>query len=146
MATFMYNGGLEIIGNGGADWDDGALVFRIMLVQNGYTPNRDHRFVSDVTNELSGTGYVRKTLAGRTVTRDDGTDKVKCDATDPVWTGINAGTAEGAVIYKQTGGDDSSPGNDDLVCFLDFSQVTNGGDMTLQFHADGVFAFSSPST
>ena len=120
---------------------DGGATFKIALVDTTYVSNRDHKFMSDVTGELNGTGYTpgfagsgRKTLTGRTVTQVDASDRVEADAADVPWTGINAGTVGGAVIYKEGTSDADSP----LVVFLDITDITtNGGSFTFQFATNG---------
>ena len=87
MASSFYNSGLAALLNGTVDWDNGGAAIRALLVTSAYTFNKDHSFVSSITNELSGTGYVRKDLAGRTVTQDNTNDRAVLDASDLTWTG-----------------------------------------------------------
>jgi len=140
----VYNKGMEALANGGLDWDSGAITVRAMLVTSGYTFNKDHSFVNDASgpdsNELSGTGYARKTLTTRAVVKQNATDRIQCTADTLTWTGINAGTAAAVVVYLQVGGDDTTPGNDVLIsCNAITPAVTNGGDLTITWDADGVF-------
>lgn len=119
---------------------------KIMLFNSSYVPDKDHDFVSSITaatsKELSGTGYVagfngsgRKSLASRSVTRDDANDKIYFDAADVTWSGLNAGTIGGAAIIKEVTSDSDSI----LVALLDPADlVTNGSDVTIQFAADGI--------
>jgi hypothetical protein len=102
---------------------------------------QDVNFVADVVaDELSGTGYARRTLAGESVTEDDTNNRTSIDATDPaVYTGINAGTIAGGWIYRQVTNDADSP----AWAFLDVADiVTNTGDVTLSFHANGIITLS----
>lgn len=92
-------------------------TFYMMLTTNSYSPTKasdEHR--SDVTNEVSGTGY---TAGGQAVT---------CTVTGPLSTVESATfspvtwaaatiTARRAVIYKHRGGSSSA---DELVCWIDF--------------------------
>lgn len=113
-------------------------VYRVMLMKSSYTFDENHDFVDDISaSEISLTGYSRQTLAGKSVNWDNTNKRAYIDATDPNWASIAAGdTIGGAVIYRQTGGNDSTPANDDLVCFLDPTDlVTNGSSVTLQFDA-----------
>lgn len=142
MASITTNGGRKRIFDGSVDLL--ADTIKVLLLSASYTPNKDHEFVSDVsTYELSGTGYVggyegsgRKTLANKTVTKDDSADVAKFDADDVVWTAINAGTAAYAAIVKEVTDDAHSP----VVAIVDLSPdvVTNGGDLTVQWGADGI--------
>jgi hypothetical protein len=118
---------------------------KILLFNTSYTPNATHDFVDSITGgtskELSGTGYAggfggsgRKALASRALVRDDGSVKVYFDATDPTWSGLNAGTIGGAALCKEVTTDADSPL---LVLFDPADLVTNGSDVTLVLPADG---------
>lgn len=124
---------------------DGALSFasadlRVLLVTSGYTFNADHDFIADLTpgsNELSGTGYARKTLAGKATTTDDTNDRAEGDCDDIAYTAINAGTAAMMILYVQVTNDADSY----LVGKFDtggFPLITNGGDATVQINAEGL--------
>jgi hypothetical protein len=135
MASIVYNRGKAALIDGTAPggWP-GSGVFRVLLVGAGYTPDADHQFVSQITNELTGSTYSRKTLTGRTVTVDNATDRVLCDAADPVFSTLNAGAVAAAVVYLQVGGDDSTPADDILIyCGDNPDLVSNGGDVTMQW-------------
>src|SRR3990172_10804047 len=74
-------------------------TIKVMLTTAAYVPDKDHSFASQVTNELSGTGYAggfggsgRKALAAKTVTQDDAGDVAYFDAADLTWSAISAGT------------------------------------------------------
>jgi len=123
-------------------------TIKVMLVMNTYTPNKDDNFVSAITNatskELSGTGYVagfggsgRKTLASKTITQDDTNDVAFFDAADLTWATIDAGTVGFAAIIKEVSADSDSP----ILAVVDISPdvVTNGGDYTITWAADGLF-------
>jgi len=134
MASGVYNNAKQ----GGTQFVWGTDTIMCLLNSSSYTFDPDHDTVDNVdANELSGTGYVRKTLASKTVTVDDTNDEVRFDAADITWTGANFGTVAGAVVYKFVTNDtDSVP----LVwAELTSPAVTNGGDFTLQWSSDGVF-------
>lgn len=140
MASHWTNKGKWDLATGGVT----SRSFRILLVN---TPPAtaaaaaDLNFVADVTaNELSGTGYARKTLANVTITEDDTNDLAKFDADDPtVYSAASMGTIAGAWIYRQITGGTDAPATDILWCFLDMNDlVTNGGDVTLSFNASGI--------
>jgi hypothetical protein len=153
MANVVYNTAKNLFATAQLDWDDNSTtVIRLLLHDSTstYTANPDHNFVSDVVGanggvEMSGTGYTRKDVATRTSTKDTTDDRAELDAADITWTAINAGTAKAAIIYKQTGGDDTTPANDDLICYIDtggFPIVTNGGDLTIQWSTNGIIAIA----
>lgn len=135
---YVYNNFKELLLNGGGiDLDNDTI--RVALVTSSYTPNIDtHDFFDDVSSyQLSGTGYTAggATLASKTVTQDDTDNEGVFDAADVTWTAINAGTAAYAVLYKDTGTESSSP----LIGYIDMgSKATNGGDLTIQFNAEGI--------
>lgn len=128
-------------------YDASAATYRIILVSSAPASQAvanalDHP--NDITgNELSGTGYARQTLASVTLTEDNTNHWAKLDAADPaVYTALNAGTLVGAWIVRRIGGSDDDA-NDDLLMFLGCaSLVTNGGDVTLSFDANGLETLS----
>ena len=92
---------------------------RVLLVSSSYTFSSDHNFVSDITNELSGTGYARKVLASKVVAEDDTNDRATFDADDLVWTGANFGTPDAAIVYVHNAADAAA----ELICCLNRALV-----------------------
>lgn len=118
MANFFYNRAARRIAEGLIDLS--ADTIKIMLVTSSYVANRDHDFVDQggandpIDHELSGTGYVgglggagRKTIAGKVFSEDDANDRGEMDCTDPLWSGINAGTPQAGLVIKEGGADTS---------------------------------------
>lgn len=140
MANMIYNGYKKSIGDGTVDWDDnGGNTIRCMLVDNTYTPDKDnHVNKSDITGEVTGTGYIAKglPLTSRTVTVDNVNDWAEYDAEDLVWTSSTITAAYG-IIYLDTGNDATST----LITLVDFNgnKSSFNGDFAIQWHADGVF-------
>lgn len=130
MASGVYNGGKAGTADGSINL--GADDMRVLLVNASYTPNPDHKFVSSITNELSGTGYSRKALTTETVTQDDTNDRAAFSADNLTWTGANFGTPRYAIVYKFNASDASAR----LFCWIDLggTTVTNGGDYTIKFN------------
>ena len=117
-------------------------TIKVMLVTSAYTPNIDtHTKRSDITNEVSGTGYTAggATLASKTVTQNNTTDAGVFDAADVVWTASTI-TARGAVLYKDTG----LASTDNLICYIDFvtDRITTASEFTIQWNASGILATS----
>ena len=115
--------------------DTTADRFKAMLVTSSYTPDfGTHDFKSDVTNEVSGTGYDAggKSLSSVTLTQSGGT--ITFDAADVTWTSSTI-TARAAVIY------DDSLTNDPLIAYIDFGadKSSSAGDFVLTFNASGIF-------
>lgn len=132
----------------------GSDTIRVMLLDNStsytFDPNA-HEFVSDITaagTEMSGTGYNRITLANTSVTEDTTDDEGVFDADDVTWTGLDAGTIQTIVVYKQVGGDDTTPGDDRVLVVLDDDSpgsgisdlplTTNGSDVTIAWNSEGI--------
>ena len=102
MASVVYNNYKEDCLNGNVDLTNDTI--KVALVTSGYTVNIDtHAFFSDITNEVSGTGYTAggETLSV-TVSQDNTDDEGVFDATDVTWAS-SVITARGAVVYKDTG-------------------------------------------
>lgn len=136
MASGMYNrGSTNLIKS--LDWTSSDL--RMLLVTSSYSPDKDHNTVSQITNELSGGNYARVSLSGRTATQDDSTDRAVADATDAVFTALQAvaGTPKYAIVYYEGGGTDATR---ELVCFIDLgvADTPNGTDYTIVFSVSGV--------
>ena len=143
MATKIYAFGLRELCNGSIDWDDntGTDIY-CALTTSAFTFNDDHDYFADVTNELSGTGYTAggNAITTRTATHDTTNDRLELDGDNVTWTGINAGTAAVAVIYKDTGTDTTSP----LIAYIDIADTaTNGSDLTIQWDAEGIIQIAS---
>lgn len=141
---------------------DGTIAYltdtiKVLLVSTAtpYTYNPDHEFVSaggandiddaeaNVTNYTRGfAGAGRKTLASKTLTANDASDRVEVDAADVVWTtlgGASNQTLAAAVVLKEITNDAASR----MFAYLDFTDVaTNGGDITVQFAASGFLTFT----
>jgi hypothetical protein len=136
MADVVYNSLKRRLMQKDIDMANDTL--KVMLVTSGYTPNADaHEFKSDVTGEVTGTGYTAggQTLSAKSVTQDNTDDEGVFDAGDVTWTST-AITAHGAVIYKDTGVASTSP----LVCYMDFGadKTTYDTDFKLQWSDEGI--------
>jgi hypothetical protein len=129
-----YGVGVQKMVTGSIDLD--TDTFKIMLTTSAYTPNQDtNTFRSDVTNEVTGTGYTAggATLAGVAVTYDAATNQVRIAWTSPTWTSSTI-TARTAVLYKSRGGASTA---DELVAYC-----TEATDIS---SASGTFTVSLPS-
>jgi hypothetical protein len=90
---------------------------------SAYTPNKGtHTKRSDVSNEVTGTGY---TAGGQvitaTVTKDTTNHRIDITFSDPSWSGSTI-TGRALVVYKSRGGAASA---DELVAYID-----NGSDVS----------------
>ena len=141
MASVIYNSFKRDIANGSIDLDTDTI--KVMLVSSSYTPNIDtHTKRSDITGEISGTGYTAggQALTGATVTVDTTNDRAVFDANDVTWASSTI-TARGAVLYKSRGGAATA---DELICYIDFGadKSSSGGPFTIQWDAVGILTLS----
>jgi len=118
-------------------------TMKLMLCTASYTPDLDaHQFKSDVTNEITGTGYTAGgvTLAGKTLTYSSGSNKTIFDCNDAVWAAATI-TFRYAILYKSTGTNSTSP----LIGIMDFGSdvASTGGDATVVFNAGGVWELTA---
>jgi hypothetical protein len=115
MADLIYNSALEDEAKGAIDYD--TDTFKILLVTSSYTPNKDtHTRRSDVTNEVTGTGYTAGgATCACTVAKDTANDRVTLTFAATSWA-TSTITARGGVIYKSTGTASADP----LVGYIDF--------------------------
>lgn len=129
MAYFVYNEGAESLLDGSINW--GSDTIKARLLASSATPNKDD---DDMASGYSAIG-TDQTLGSKTRTKDDTNDRVVYDAADPTWTAVAGGSTVGwCIIYKDNGG------NHVPIAALDISDTaTNGGDITIQFSADGIF-------
>lgn len=117
MASLIYNSAVRDEATGAIDYDTDS--FKAMLVTSTYTPNKDtHAKRSDVTNEVTGTGY---TAGGVAITAtvaavDTANDRVVITFASVNWP-TSTITARGMVVYKSRGGASSA---DELVFYDDF--------------------------
>jgi hypothetical protein len=116
MPTLLYNKALLGAHNGNIVL--GVDSFKMMLVGAAYVENKDtHQYRSDVSSEISGTGYTAGGQAvAATLALDLTLDKLSVTFAAVVWTGATF-TARKAVIYKSRGG---GAGADELVLVRDF--------------------------
>ena len=95
-------------------------------------------------DEYDGAAYVRKVLAGKTVTKDSANNKGVFDANDITWTALGVGTrsAQATAIYKKVTNDTDSP----PLYYQDtggFPFAGNGSDVTIQYAATGIALFQN---
>lgn len=141
MASAIFNSFKRDIANGAIDLDTDTI--KVMLVTSSYTPDIDaHTKRSDITNEVSGTGYSSggSALANKTVTANNTTDKGVFDADDLTWSTATI-TARGAVLYKSRGGASSA---DELIAYIDFGadKTSTGSDFTITWDSAGILTLS----
>lgn len=125
MPSLIYNSCIRDAVVGNIDFD--SDTFKMLLVTSSYTASKSHAKRSDVTNEVSGTGYTAGGNACNvSVAAVDNTNNdVEISFTVTSWTSATI-TARAGVIYKSRGGASSA---DELVGYVDFGSdvsSTNG--------------------
>lgn len=155
MANIVYNSAIYDIATGAIDLN--TDTFKVMLVGSTYhaiaaeTKRDSHTKRSDITDEVTGTGYSAggATLASVTVTNDTTNNIIKVDCTDPSWTTATISGVYGAVFYKSRGGASSA---DELLCFQDLYAANSNaavsvtsGTLSIVIHANGFFTFEPKS-
>jgi hypothetical protein len=115
MASLIYNSCLDDTVKGSIDFD--TDTFKMILVTSSYTAAKTHAKRSDVTNEVSGTGYTTGgNAAAATCTKDNTNNREDITFAITSWTTATI-TARAGVIYKSRGGLASA---DELVAYVDF--------------------------
>lgn len=134
-----------LIAEGSLEWPDATQVFRALLVTPAYVFSAAQQHVSDLlADEVVGGSYGRVTITGRTGSFDMGLGRGVFDADDVVFPSLTVVTAAGLVVYKQVGGNDSSPDNDPLCLYYDFAPfVANGNNFKFEFSAQGLAYLTS---
>ena len=106
-------------------------TMKALLTTSAYVPNQDtHRYKSDVTNEVTGTGYTAGgvTLTSKTAVYDGPSNTLTLDCADPAWTSSTI-TARYLVFYKDTGTASTSP----LLAYVDFGEDRSTGATTFTY-------------
>lgn len=129
MASLIYNSCIDDVVRNNIDFE--VDTFKAILVTSSYVPNKDADDKrNDVTNEVTGTGYVAGGIAcAVTVTKDVANDKVTVQLGALSWPSSTL-TARACVYYKSRGGASSA---DELVAYNDFGSdvSTSGGTFSV---------------
>ena len=138
MANVMINNMkvLAFDASAGVDWLVDTI--KVSLHTSTLTPSPDtHTYFSDLTNEVSGTGYTAggATLGTKTLTQDNTNDRGVADAADTTWSASTV-TARYAAVYKSTGTASTSP----VIGIIDFGadKSSSATDFVIQYHASGI--------
>lgn len=117
MTSLIYDSMLDDLVKGNIDFD--TDTFYVQLVTSSYAPNQGtHAKRSDVTNEVTGTGYSADGAATTVTCTKDGTNhREDLTFSNVTWATATI-TARAAVIYKHTGTKTADP----LVAYVDFGQ------------------------
>ena len=129
MASIIYNSALRDEAVGAIDFDTDS--FKVMLLSSSYTPSKSHAKRSDLTNEVSGSGYSSGGVSATvTVGSTNNTDNRVDITLGGVTFSTVSVTARYAAYYKSRGGASSA---DELVALIDFGAdvVRSAADLVL---------------
>lgn len=128
---------------GSFDMQEAGNDIRVALLMTNTTADteEDAEFVATFAtlDEMDGANYVRKNLGTQAVNMDTVNNRGEFDAVDVTWTALGAGTRSiaGFLVFKFVTNDAASPN----IAFIDsggFPIAANGGDLTIQFNAEGI--------
>lgn len=118
-----------------------------------YTVDPDaDAFVGDLPtgSEPTDASYSRQALTNVSILQDNTNDRAVFDADDAVFTSLSTSNdIEAVFVYREVGGDETTPGDDELIAVFDddsgdgggiadLPKATNGSDFEIQFGADGI--------
>jgi len=153
MASHFFNEAKRAFSNKEIDIDTDTIKATLVMTNTTADTEYEKDTVSALTtlDEMDGTGFTwghgndgRKTLS---VTLSEvigapGVGYAMWDATDVTWASLGAGTrdVQGVLIFKEGASDDTTAVP---ICFVDFAAdfTASGGDLTVQWHADGFVKF-----
>lgn len=137
VTAFWYGNALIKALNKEINW--GTDTIKVALVANTYTPNQDtHAYFSDITGEVTGTGYTAggQALTSKTITYTGATNIIALNAADTTWAASTI-TARYAVIYDDS---PATTATKPLLAYVDFGvdQSSSSGNFTITWDAAGI--------
>lgn len=119
MGRILYTNGLHQV-----NWASDVIRMLLERSTSSYSPDRDHDFLSSFTGgggvEISVASYARQTLGTKAKNIDDTKNQVEYDAADVAFGNLESGqTVKSLILYKQVGGDDTTPEDDVLIAYDD---------------------------
>ena len=135
----VFNEAITSIGKCEIDYLNDTVV---VLLLTGAPDIDADTFISDLSGEVSGGGYTRKTLASKTITTDDTNDRAIFDAADVQWTSLIADFRY-IVVSQSTGNDSTSR----CITTIDTgaTQSIDAGTYDITWPTSGVFFVQNPS-
>ena len=165
MADLVFNKFKQALGGGSFGstpsalqqiliWDSdvsGASTVKMMLISGNLAGVSNAVDLDNVTAILAEAGiseysgsYTRASVTSRQVTVNDTNNRSEFDAADITFSALPAGSAncDGLLVYWQVGNTAGDADNTPLIYFdllgATASFMGNGGDVTIQFNANGV--------
>jgi len=142
----VYNNFKEQVLLGTFNLGNGGDTLKLFMWHTTAPDIDSHTAYSDYSaNEVSdgSVNYTAggETLANQAVSQDNTNDLGKFDADNVTWSSLLL-TTPGTAIPGYCGIYDTSASNL-MICYWELgTTVTNGGDYTLQFHADGILTLT----
>lgn len=135
---YLFNDGLTSIVKNEIDYLNDTVV--VLLTTDAPDIDAD-TYISDLSGEITGGGYTRKTLASKTVTTDDTNNRTIADAADVEWTSLS-NSFRYYVVAQSTGNDATSR----VIAAHDLgsTQTIDNGTYTITWPASGVFFIQNP--
>lgn len=131
MANALYDKGREGFLGGDIDWD--ANDIRIILIDEA--DDTIDLAADDFLDDRAAAARVATSAALGSKTKTNGT----ADAADVTWSSVSGDVSESIDGYKHTGTESTS----NLIFNIDTATglpvTPNGGDITVQWHASGIF-------
>lgn len=130
---YLFNDALTSIVKNEIDFLNDDIV--VLLLTDAPDIDAD-TYISDLSGEITGGGYVRKTLASKTVTTDDTNNRTIADAEDVQWTALT-NAFRYYVVAKSTGNDATSR----VITAHDLgsTQTIDNGTYDITWSTSGVF-------
>jgi hypothetical protein len=122
------------------NWTSDTIKIALYTGAMPVTAQDNWKYKSDIATitEITGTGYTAggQALANKTITYTAGTNVIKLDADDNVWTSSTL-SATCAIIYDDTGNAATSA----ILGYVDFGGtiVSSGGNFTVTHDSAGLF-------
>lgn len=114
-------------------------TIKYQFVADAYTPDfNTHASETDITNEVTGTGYTTGGEALSTPAVTIATGTLKFDAVDVSLATTTLASVEGVVLFDDTV---TTPTADPLICAVDFGAPysTTAGTFAITWNAAGIF-------
>jgi len=149
--AFMYNIGMYKLAKGELDLSSANLGVALLNESSTAGSEPDVTKLADFSTlgEITAKNYERKTLTSLSVTQDDGNNQVAFTAGNLVYEGLGGDgqddeiTAE--LIYLKSNDDDDE--ENVPLFYMEIEPLhTNGSDVNLNVHADGVMLLKNKAS
>ena len=151
MANIVYTKFLAEMAANDLDWETSTIRFMLERDTSAYAPDKYHDFLDSFTGgggvEISVVSYGRQTMANGAINIDDANDRIELDCDNVAFGNLETGqTVQAIIVYQQTGGDDLSPADDVLICYIDTATglpaVLGGGAFNITIDDEGLIQIS----